>query len=53
MTSLFFSQNMVTFAKENPLHNLHTISFVIENSPKENKNIGAQNKMTNITKCLK
>jgi hypothetical protein len=53
MTSFFFSQNMATFAKENPLYNLHMISFVIENLPKEKKNIGAQNKMTNITKCLK
>jgi hypothetical protein len=29
------------------------ISFVIENSPKEKKNIGAQKKMIDITKCLK
>jgi len=44
MTSLSFFQNMATFAKENPLHDLHMISFVIENLPKEKKNIGAQNK---------
>jgi hypothetical protein len=53
MTSLFLFQNMATFAKENHLYNLHMISFVTENSPKKKKNIGAQNKMTNITKGLK
>jgi hypothetical protein len=29
------------------------IYFITENSPKEKKSIGAQNKMIDITKCLK
>jgi hypothetical protein len=44
---------MATFTKKNLLYNLHMSFFVIKNLPKEKKSIGAQNKMTNITKCLK
>ncbi len=48
-----FSFCLSTFAKENLLYNLHMIYFVIKNSPKENKIIGAQNKMIDIIKCSK
>jgi hypothetical protein len=37
----FFPQNMATFAKNNPLYNLHMIFFATINSPKGNKSIGA------------
>jgi len=48
VTFHFVYQNMATFAKEN-----HLIYFVIKNLPKEKKNISAQKKMIDITKCLK
>jgi hypothetical protein len=51
MTSNFFSQNIATFTKENPLYNLHMISFSPKICQKKKKSIGAQNKMTDITKC--
>jgi hypothetical protein len=38
--SHFVYQNVATFAKENPLYNLHMIYFVIKNSQKEKKSIG-------------
>jgi hypothetical protein len=53
VTFHFVYQNVATFAKENHLYNLYMIYFVTENLPKENKSISAQNKMIDITKCLK